>query len=224
MAATPLVPNAIGQEKYPALSNYETGITAGTTQTQAGATQLTAQINRVDTVGTTSDGVKLPEITASPGRLGSLGSMIFVANAGANTMKLYGGTGDTINGVATGTGVTVAAGVNVWLVAVTFNPTTGVGTWLMTNSQAAAVAAITSGTITGISELSVTQQATLGTSAGAIVGFYGVAGTSQQAAITSLATTTPVSGGVGFTTAQATGIITAINSLILVARNLGQTL
>lgn len=223
MAATPRVPNAIGQEKYPALSNYETGITAGTTQTQAGATQLTAQINRVDTVGTTSDGVKLPKIVARPGALGSLGSMIFVANNGANTMKLYGGTLDTVNGITSTTGATVAAGVNVWLVAVTFVPSTGVGTWLMTNSQAAAVAAITSGTITGISELSVTQQATLGTSVGAIVGFYGVAGTSQQAHVTSLATTTPVSGGVGFTTAQATGIITAVNSLIAIQTALGIT-
>lgn len=224
MSATPRVPNNIATQQYPALSNYETGITAGTTQTQAGATQLTAQINRVDTVGTTSDGVKLPKIVASPGRLGSVGSLVFVANAGASTMKLYGGTLDTVNGIATATGATVAAGVNVWLVAVTFNPTTGVGTWLMTNSQAAAIAAITSGTITGISQLTVTQQATIGTSASAIVAFYGAAGVSQAAALTSVVTSGVVTGGVGFaTSAQATSAITAINSLILVLRNLGIT-
>lgn len=150
MSANPRVPNRIGEQKFPFLSNFETGITAGTTQTQAGATQLVAQISRVDTVAVSGDGVKLPKMVVSPGRLGSVGSILFVGNNGANAMKLYGGLLDTINGVASGTGNAIAAGVNVWLAAVSFNPSTGVGTWLMTNSQAAAVAAITSGTIDGV--------------------------------------------------------------------------
>lgn len=154
MSATPRVPNAIGENKFPFLSNFETGITAGTTQTQAGATQLGAQINRVDTVANANDGVKLPKIVSSPGRLDpagcSLGTIIFVGNNGANAMKLYGGTLDTINAVTSTTGNAVAAGVNVWLAAVSLDTSTDVGTWLMTNSQAAAVAAITSGTIDGV--------------------------------------------------------------------------
>jgi len=41
-----------------------TGITAGSTQTQAGATALTTEVNVVTVVGTTGDGVKLPEAAA----------------------------------------------------------------------------------------------------------------------------------------------------------------
>ena len=44
--------------------SYETSITAGTTQTQAGATALTKEINRVTIVGTDGDGVKLPTAAA----------------------------------------------------------------------------------------------------------------------------------------------------------------
>ncbi len=150
MTATPRVPNAIGENKYPFLSNMETGITAYATGGQANATKLTAQISRVDTVASGNDSVALPKITAAPGKLGSLGSILFVSNNASNSMQVFGQTPDTVNGVATGTGVAVAGGVNVWFVAVSYNVSTNVGTWLMTNSQSAAVAAITSGTIAGV--------------------------------------------------------------------------
>jgi hypothetical protein len=78
-----------------------TGITAGTTQSQANATALTADINIVSTVGTTNDGVKLPSAAA--------GMIIYVINQGANTLKLYPASGGTIAGVAPDAAVTVAA-------------------------------------------------------------------------------------------------------------------
>lgn len=151
MAITPPVPNLIGEQKFPFLSNVEIGITAHAGGGQANAYQLGAQSNIVSVVATAADSVKLPKITNRPGVLGSVGSIIFVGNAdAADAMQVFGYTPHTINAVATGTGVSVAAGVNVWFVATGYTQSTDVGTWRMTNSQAAAVAAITSGTIAGV--------------------------------------------------------------------------
>ena len=66
-------------------------ITAGTTQTQAGATALTKDINRVTTVGADNDGVKLP--TASAG----LEILIINADAGQD-IQIWPNTGDAIDG------------------------------------------------------------------------------------------------------------------------------
>ena len=48
----------------PITYSNEIGITAGTTQTQAGGTALTKEINTVTAVGTDGDGVKLPTVAA----------------------------------------------------------------------------------------------------------------------------------------------------------------
>ena len=66
-------------------------ITAGTTQTQAGATALTKDINRVTTVGSDNDGVKLPAATAG------LEILIINADAGQD-IQIWPNTGDAING------------------------------------------------------------------------------------------------------------------------------
>lgn len=91
-------------------TGVETGITAGTTQTQAGATVMSATqyAHTVGTVGTTGDGVRL-------GVAATVGAKQFVANDGANNMQLYGLGTDTINGVTTTTGVTVNAGQGAWM-------------------------------------------------------------------------------------------------------------
>lgn len=84
-------------------------ITAGTTRTQAGATQITADVTTVNTstaatAGTNfGDGVALPQI-------GSGTDKVFLINNTANPIQVYGfnvssGTADTINGVAGATGV-----------------------------------------------------------------------------------------------------------------------
>jgi hypothetical protein len=79
-----------------------TGITAHAGGGQASATQLTARINEVTTVATAADSVKLP--VATPGET------VTAINTTATAMQVFGTTPDTINGVATGTGVSVPAG------------------------------------------------------------------------------------------------------------------
>ena len=98
-----------------------TGITAGTTRTQAGATLLSGTINRVDTSTAPAagsllgDGVKLPASAS--------GKFVVVENNTANPVQVYGSGTDTINGVATATGVTMPANsVDVYWCA-------GVGAW-----------------------------------------------------------------------------------------------
>lgn len=71
-------------------------VTAGTTQTFAGATPLLGDINVV-TVGTAQDGVVLP--TAGPG------CVCIVKNASANAGKVYVDNGGTLDGTAGATGV-----------------------------------------------------------------------------------------------------------------------
>lgn len=67
-------------------------ITAGSTQTQAGATALTTDLNRVTTVTTTGDGVKLPSAAA--------GLEITIINSGANALQVWPASGDAIDGGA----------------------------------------------------------------------------------------------------------------------------
>lgn len=90
-------------------------ITAGTTQTQAGATAITANIAYV-TTGNASDGVILPALSAS-----MVGTEIRLVNASANAGVVYcpGTTStNTINGTAGATGVAYAASKTLNLVAV----------------------------------------------------------------------------------------------------------
>ena len=71
------------------LGAYATA-TAGTTQTQAGATALTGSVNVV-TTGNASDGVKLP---AGYG----VGEVIHVVNISGVALNVYPATGGAING------------------------------------------------------------------------------------------------------------------------------
>lgn len=73
------------------------GITASATQTQAGATQLQMMINRVTTVASPGNAVRLP--SALPGL------EVCVINEGANQMTVFGSGSDIINGVAGATGI-----------------------------------------------------------------------------------------------------------------------
>ncbi len=65
-------------------------ITAGTTQTQAGATAITGPLARVTTCANANDGVKLPTCAAEV--------MITVMNLGATNLQVWPNTSDTING------------------------------------------------------------------------------------------------------------------------------
>jgi len=66
-------------------------ITAGTTQTQAGATALTKNTNRVTVVGTNGDGVKLPTAVAGL-------EILIINDDAAQTLKIWPATGDAIDG------------------------------------------------------------------------------------------------------------------------------
>lgn len=68
-------------------------ITAGTTQTQAGATALTTDINRVTTVAVNGDGVKLP--TASTGK-----EILIINDDSAQNIQIWPNTSDSIDGGA----------------------------------------------------------------------------------------------------------------------------
>lgn len=74
------------------------GVTAHAGGGQTNATPITTELTRVTTVATAGDSVVLP--ASSPGLT------IIVVNAGANPMQVYGLGTDTINGSASGTGVT----------------------------------------------------------------------------------------------------------------------
>lgn len=70
---------------------------------QTNALQLTKGVNRVSTVATAADSVKLPASAA--------GMIVIVINgAASNSMQVFGAGTDTINDVATATGVAQAAG------------------------------------------------------------------------------------------------------------------
>ena len=85
-----------------------TGITAFATGGQANATQLTKAFNRVTTVATTADSVKLPVAVA--------GMTVVVKNAGANSMDVFPATGGTINALSANTALAVAAAASVMFV------------------------------------------------------------------------------------------------------------
>ena len=89
--------------------------TAGTTQTQAGATALTGAINYV-TTGNANDGVKLPSNYA-------LGDMVMVCNSSGASLNVYPGTDGKINNgsanaakalAANMTGLYISLGSNNW--------------------------------------------------------------------------------------------------------------
>lgn len=77
------------------------GITAHAGGGKASATHLTATINRLATVATLGDSVLLPP--------SYVGAQVVVINDGAANAQIFGAGTDTIDGVATGTGVTLTA-------------------------------------------------------------------------------------------------------------------
>ena len=84
------------------LTSTTNGITAFATGGQANAVLLTATVNRVTTVGTAGDSVKLPAAVA--------GSRVVVFNkAAANSLNVFPGTGDAINALAANAAYALAA-------------------------------------------------------------------------------------------------------------------
>ena len=88
------------------LNSAKTGIVAGTTQTQAGATQLDSAVNTIATVTVAGDGVRLPK--------GFVGLEVWIVNSDADDVQVYGYGTDTINSVATATGVSQAGTLAIY--------------------------------------------------------------------------------------------------------------
>jgi hypothetical protein len=74
------------------LSSATNAITATAGGGQANAVALTSSINRVTTVATAGDSVKLPAAT--------VGAEVTVINAGANSMDVFPTTGGVINALS----------------------------------------------------------------------------------------------------------------------------
>ena len=77
------------------------GIVAFAGGGQTSATLLVDGCNEINTVATTADSVKLPPAVG--------GTVVYLVNKGANSCQVFGSGIDTINEVATGTGVALAA-------------------------------------------------------------------------------------------------------------------
>lgn len=89
----------------PIAVSVDTGVTAYAGGGQTNAVLLTGKWNNVTTVATAGDSVKLtPSV---------VGISQVVTNSGANPMQVFGSGTDTINGIATATGVLQAVGTSV---------------------------------------------------------------------------------------------------------------
>jgi hypothetical protein len=95
---TYLDPSDISGALAPSVQN---GITAFAGGGQANARLLTRTINRVTTVATIADSVKLPPATA--------GMRVVVINAGANSMNVFPSTGGIINALSANAAFAMAA-------------------------------------------------------------------------------------------------------------------
>lgn len=102
--------NQIVSVGYPQVS-VTNGITAFAGGGQASATQLVSAFNRVTTVATAADSVKLPVCAAQNAPNGSAvgpGVQVWVMNTSANSMNVFPSTGDAINALAANTAIAIA--------------------------------------------------------------------------------------------------------------------
>ena len=101
------------------LTSVEDGITATASGTQSTAYQLSARLNRIATCATNGDSVKLPPP--------EVGLEIVVINDGAANAQVFGHGTDTVDAVATATGVTLTAAKRCTYYCTSI--TAGVGAW-----------------------------------------------------------------------------------------------
>ncbi len=80
----------------------EDGITATAGGTQAAGYVLLATLNRITTVASAADSLRLPP--SKPGLM-----VVVVNDAASNALQIYGHTTSTINDVATATGISIPA-------------------------------------------------------------------------------------------------------------------
>ena len=98
-------------------------ITAHAGGGQANAQQLYSEVNRITTVATAGDSVMLPPAVVNQGVTNQAGLTVLIINHGANPVQVFGNGTDTINDVATATGVSQMQG------SMTFFTCTSTGKW-----------------------------------------------------------------------------------------------
>lgn len=101
-----------------------TGLVATPSGVQATAVLVPATVTCVDTVATAADAVKLPPAVE--------GRVFVLSNRGVASMQVFGSGSDTIDGVATATGVAQGNGLTAMYIAVrSANSSIGVaGQWV----------------------------------------------------------------------------------------------
>lgn len=136
--STPVIFNGLGLSANTLFTESASNtLTAHAGGGQTNALQLTSELNRITTVATAGDSVMLPAAVQ--------GLTILIDNAGANQMQVYGNGTDTINGVATATGVSQMAGSEVIYVC------HGTGTWFANGLGTGYAGSLeTQSTVTGI--------------------------------------------------------------------------
>lgn len=106
------------------------GLTAQADGTKANATALGYGVNTLTTVAGAADSVLLPY--AFPG------AVVFIANTVATAIQVFGKGTDTIDGIATGTGIDQAASARGWYVGVAGSGDgSDAGAWLSMGAAAA---------------------------------------------------------------------------------------
>lgn len=120
---TPTGRNTLGQDQEVAfgysIPSLEAGITAHAGGTKAAAYQLANQINQVSVCATGGDSLLLP--------LGKVGMSVLIINDGAAAAQVFGKSNDTIDGIATGTGVVLTNAKRCWYHCTSV--ASGVGAW-----------------------------------------------------------------------------------------------
>ena len=91
------------KDMYAGMVSARNGITALAGGGQANAIAVTAQVNRVTTVATAADSIKLPP--AVPGQW----PIVIINAAAANSMNVFPSTGDAINALSANTAFAMAA-------------------------------------------------------------------------------------------------------------------
>lgn len=95
----------------PLIHSIEKNITAGAGGTSAAAYQLSSDYNWISTVASANDSVKLPGLVST-----LVGVRIKIRNNGANTLRIYPFDGQSINGLAADTPITLSVGSSTELV------------------------------------------------------------------------------------------------------------
>ena len=108
-----IVANSSGGGTGQFLVSFTDNIAATSGGNQATGKLLTTQFNRVTTSANAADSVLLPASITFQGATLQAGAEVVVINAGANSIQVFGSGTDTINGIATATGVPQAAGATV---------------------------------------------------------------------------------------------------------------